>query len=104
MRAGPLLDHLIRPPQQRRRNRKADRLGRLEVDASSGPVVGATQWHGAAIRPDFRGRDGGSAITPRNTSLLSRPALRTIRRSLADLLSCRRTERRAAPMAHLRGV
>src|SRR5215470_15641985 len=29
---APLLDHLIRPGQQRRRNRQAKRLGGLEVD------------------------------------------------------------------------
>jgi hypothetical protein len=27
-----LLDHLIRAPQERRRDRQAERLGRLEVD------------------------------------------------------------------------
>src|SRR4029453_191111 len=32
MCAGPLLDHLIRPPQERRRDGQAERLGGLEVD------------------------------------------------------------------------
>jgi hypothetical protein len=31
-RAGRSLDDLIRPQQQRRRDREAERLGRLEVD------------------------------------------------------------------------
>jgi hypothetical protein len=29
---GPLLDHLIRPLQERRRDRQAERLGGLQVD------------------------------------------------------------------------
>jgi hypothetical protein len=32
MPAYPLLDHLIRPLQERRRDRQAKRLGGLEVD------------------------------------------------------------------------
>src|SRR5262250_2237185 len=32
MLASPLLNHLIRPPEQRRRNRQAEGLGGLEVD------------------------------------------------------------------------
>src|SRR5262245_29654364 len=37
MLASPSLNHLIRPGQQRRRNRQAERLGGLEVDGDLEP-------------------------------------------------------------------
>ena len=47
MTADPSLDHLVRPPQHRRRDRQPERLGGLEVD------------HQLELRRLFDGQVGG---------------------------------------------
>jgi hypothetical protein len=49
--SGPLLDHLIRPQQKRRRDRQAERLGGLEGDDP-----GAYSGVGQPLTPATRGR------------------------------------------------
>jgi hypothetical protein len=51
MPAYPLLDHLIRPLQERRRDRQAEGLGGLEVDRNLGPLGSGVRGRRSLARP-----------------------------------------------------
>ena len=58
--AGPSLDHLIRPLQQRRRDRQAERFGGLEVDHQlelGGLLTGTSAGFAPFRILSIRGRD-----------------------------------------------
>jgi hypothetical protein len=65
---GPSLDDLIRPQQERRRNRQAERLGGLEVDdqLERGRLLDR-QVSGLRTFQDLVDIDGGSVPRPLDT-------------------------------------